>query len=231
MMTIIEVDGVNHEQLRVDSIHIFAGQRYSVVVKANQPVSNYWVRAKPNIGPTTFGGGLNSAILHYKGADMKDPQSISILSNPLNETDLCPLDNPGAPGGCDPADISYYLDIQFVKGKNMYTVNDVVFIPPTVPVLLQILSGAQSAKDILPEGSVYTIQPNKTVELIISGGVAGSPHPFHLHGHKFDVIRSAGSTAYDYKNPVRRDVVNTGVDGDNVTIRFKTDNPGPWFLH
>ena len=30
---------------------------------------------------------------------------------------------------------------------------------------------------------------------------------------------------------VRRDVVSTGVAGDNVTIRFTTDNPGPWFLH
>ena len=31
-MTIIEVDSVNHEALTVDSIQIFAGQRYSFVV-------------------------------------------------------------------------------------------------------------------------------------------------------------------------------------------------------
>ncbi|KAG6886948.1 hypothetical protein C0992_001529, partial [Termitomyces sp. T32_za158] len=192
--TIIEVDGVNHKPLTVDSIHIFAGQRYSVIVKANQPIANYWVRAKPNIGPTTFAGGLNSAILHYKGADKTDPETISTLSNPLNETDLHPLDNPGAPGGCGPADITYYLDIQLVK--DVYTINNATFIPPTVPVLLQILSGAHSARDLLPEGSVYVVPPNKTVELIIPGGVEGSPHTF-------DVIRSAGSTAYNYKNPVR----------------------------
>ena len=29
----------------------------------------------------------------------------------------------------------------------------------------------------------------------------------------------------------RRDVVNIGLAGDNVTFRFRTDNPGPWFLH
>jgi iron transport multicopper oxidase len=28
-----------------------------------------------------------------------------------------------------------------------------------------------------------------------------------------------------------RDTVNTGNTGDRVTIRFITDNPGPWLLH
>lgn len=49
--------------------------------------------------------------------------------------------------------------------------------------------------------------------------------------HTFDVVRSAGSTKYNYVNPVRRDVVSTGFLGDNVTVRFVTDNSGPWFFH
>ena len=54
-----------------------------------------------------------------------------------------------------------------------------------------------------------------------------------LTQHNFAVVRSAGSTAYNYRDPVWRDVVSTGTPdaGDNVTIRFSTDNPGPWFLH
>ena len=40
-MTVIEVDGVSHQPLTVDSLTIFAGQRYSVVVEANQTVVNY----------------------------------------------------------------------------------------------------------------------------------------------------------------------------------------------
>ncbi|KAF9256073.1 Cupredoxin, partial [Marasmius fiardii PR-910] len=31
--------------------------------------------------------------------------------------------------------------------------------------------------------------------------------------------------------PLKRDVVNAGTMQDNVTFRFQTDNPGPWFLH
>ncbi|KAJ7259961.1 multicopper oxidase-domain-containing protein, partial [Mycena haematopus] len=67
----------------------------------------------------------------------------------------------------------------------------------------------------------------------IPGGSIGAPHPFHLHGHNFHVVRSAGNSTYNYDNPVViRDVVSTGpATTDNVTIRFATNNAGPWFLH
>lgn len=44
-------------------------------------------------------------------------------------------------------------------------------------------------------------------------------------------MRAAGQSDYNFVNPPRRDVVNLGGASDNVTIRFKTDNAGPWFLH
>jgi iron transport multicopper oxidase len=69
--------------------------------------------------------------------------------------------------------------------------------------------------------------------VVISGilTVVIHKHPIHLHGHSFHVVRSAGSSTYNFDNPVIRDVVSMGEMGDNVTIRFFTDNPGPWFLH
>lgn len=40
--------------------------------------------------------------------------------------------------------------------------------------------------------------------------------------HAFSVVRSAGSSVYNYDNPVRRDVVSVGNGpNDNVTIRFE----------
>lgn len=45
------------------------------------------------------------------------------------------------------------------------------------------------------------------------------------------MIRVAGSTVYNFDNPIRRDVVSIGGGSDNVTFRFVTDNPGPWFMH
>jgi iron transport multicopper oxidase len=239
-MTIIEIDGQNTQPRTVDSIQIFAGQRYSVVVAANQPINNYWIRAAPNIpsfSNGTFTGGINSAILRYVGARIAEPTSVSTISNPLDENALVPLTNPAAPGPADP-NAAEVVKINLALGFNagQFTINNKSFpnLGPTVPVLLQILSGAQTAQDLLPAGSVYSLPPNKTIQLSLPANVVapiGGPHPFHLHGHAFSVIRGPGQTGYNFVNPPRRDVVSTGGATDNVTIRFRTDNPGPWFLH
>ncbi|KAF8911194.1 putative laccase 5, partial [Mucidula mucida] len=232
--TVIEADGVNTQPLVVDSVQIFAGQRYSLILQANQPAGNYWMRANPNLGPTGFDNAINSGILHYASAGNSNPTSVQSPSViPLLETNLHPLENPGAPGQpqVGGADVVLNLALDFDLDTFLFTVNGATFIPPTAPVLLQILSGASSATDLLPSGSVYVLPPNKVIEIVIPALAIGGPHPFHLHGHTFDVIRSAGSSSYNYNNPVRRDVVSTGVPGDEVTIRFVTDNAGPWFLH
>jgi iron transport multicopper oxidase len=92
------------------------------------------------------------------------------------ETELHPTENPGAPGGEQPADVQINLNISFDVSQLLFTINGVTgFLPPTVPVLLQILSGAQSATDLLPAGSVYTLPPNKVIEVSIPGGSPGFP--------------------------------------------------------
>ncbi|KJA21959.1 multicopper oxidase, partial [Hypholoma sublateritium FD-334 SS-4] len=238
-MIVIEVDGNNVQPLSVDSIQIYAGQRYSFILQANQRKANYWIRAEPNIGPTGFGGGVNSAILRYVGAPSVEPNTTQTPSTrPLLETNLHPLTNPAAPGPAVPAAksngevIAMPFNISFSFASLQFAVNNATFTPPTVPVLLQILSGAHTAQDLLPKGSVYTLPPNKVIEITIPGGSLGAPHPIHLHGHAFSVIRSAGSNVTNYNNPVRRDVVNSGSSTDDlVTIRFKTDNAGPWIMH
>ncbi|TFK34058.1 laccase [Crucibulum laeve] len=235
---VIEADGQSTTPVLADSLQIFAGQRYSVVLFANQPVKNYWIRAEPNVprGTPGFDGGINSAILRYAGAPSIDPTTTQKNSTrPLQETDLHPLRNPLAPGKpfVGGADVVLNIKHEFDFTTFQYRMNGVPFIPPTVPVLLQILSGAQAAQDLLPGGSIYALPRNKVIELSLPGtGLdQGGPHPFHLHGHTFSVVRSAGSTKYNFLNPVRRDTVNTGLADSNVTVRFVTDNAGPWFLH
>lgn len=109
-MTVIEVDGVNSQLVEVDLIPIYAAQRYSFVVgvfasssfvilivqqlHANQPVGNYWIRAQPSSGNSTFLGGLNSAILRYTGAPSVVPTtSPNSAPEQLNEFDLHPWES------------------------------------------------------------------------------------------------------------------------------------------
>ncbi|KAF9247021.1 laccase [Melanogaster broomeanus] len=233
-MTIIEADGIETLPVAVDSLLVFPGQRYSVVVTANQTVGNYWIRALSDQPGDTFDGGRNMAILRYKGAPAQDPTSLPgpyILS--FSESDLHPLIRPGVPGipEIGKADVNINIVPGFAAGA--YLMNNVTFVNPPVPVLLQILSGARHPTELLPNGSVYELPSHKVIELSFpnNGAAVGGPHPIHLHGHRFDVIRVAGNSTPNFINPVRRDVTSIGVAGDNVTIRFSTDNSGPWFLH
>ncbi|KAF9455291.1 laccase C [Collybia nuda] len=224
-MTVIEADGENTVPHEVDSVQIHAGQRYSVVMNANQPVGNYWVRANPSIGQG-FDGGRNSAILRYAGAPVAEPAPVPVPPprKPLREVDLHALTDPAAPGLPYPggADIVLNLVTGFSDGK--FTMNGYPFIPPSVPALLQIISGAKSTQELMPKGSYYELPRGKVVEVSLPGTAIGGPH-------SFSVVRSAGNDTYNFVNPVRRDTFDAGLGGSNATIRFVTDNAGPWFLH
>jgi len=239
VFTIIEVDGTNVQPLPlVDQIQIFAGQRYSFVLTADQPVNNYWIRAIPNAGSGTTDNGMNSAILRYAGATIADPTTSDTSGKkPLIETDLHPLvpiPVPGNPqlGG---ADHNIVLNISATQKEFAFTINDVTYQNPQLPILLQILAGVPVG-NLFPSGSIYPLKRGESVEVSIPQvsvlAADTGPHPVHLHGHSFHVIRSAGSHEYNYNHtPVMRDVVNIGGRDDNVTIRFQANNPGPWFLH
>ena len=271
-MTIIEVDGNEVDPVEVDSLLILAGQRYSVVITANQTAGNYWIRALSNVPNASFDGGQNMAILRYEGAPNQDPTSApGPYELSFDEGNLHPLIDPGAPGVPEigKADVN----IQLAPGINsaaLFTFNDVTYIPPTVPVLLQILSGARDASQLMPNGSVYVLPSNKVIELSFPNPAAAPGGPvcatfvqgyfmlilcgllfstlficmayviysiFFVSNetffqHAFDVVRVAGSNVTNFVNPVRRDVVSIGTSAtDSVTIRFVTNNPGPWFLH
>ena len=196
-MTIIEVDGNEVHPVEVDTIPILAGQRYSVVVTANQPPDSYWIRSASNMGgmtgmtemdrmdrmdgmdDPTFENGQNMAILRYKGASEQEPMSQpGPYELSFDEGMLHPLFNPGAPGipEIGKADVN----IQMFTGVNMdglFTMNDVAYVQPSVPVLLQILSGARHPSQLIPNGSVYELPPNKVIELSFPNPTAAHHYP------------------------------------------------------
>ncbi|KAJ7091633.1 hypothetical protein C8R44DRAFT_990402 [Mycena epipterygia] len=99
--------------------------------------------------------------------------------------------------------------------------------------VIGILSGATSVTDLLPTGSVFMLPANSVVELSIPGGSVAPP-PFHLHGHNFFVIKSAGNDTFNFDNP---DAVSTGSDTTSVPASivplhkshsFHSDNTTIW---
>jgi FtsP/CotA-like multicopper oxidase with cupredoxin domain len=240
-LTVIEADGTETAPETVNSIHILAGQRYSFVLNANQRADNYWIRALPNLGNGlngTFEGGVNSAILRYAGAPTAEPTSQQQSQTiPLDEANLQPAIANPVPGAANlqGADTTFTLELSVDASDLQHTkwfINNHSYVEPTVPVLLQILSGTTDPSQLMPNGSIYYVERNKTVQLNIQTGLIGGPHPFHLHGHSFWVVRGAESNTPNFDDPIIRDTVSTGLNENGfMSIRFRTDNPGPWILH
>ncbi|KAJ6481559.1 laccase [Mycena vitilis] len=277
---VIETDGIATEPLTVSSFLIHAAQRYSVVLKADAAVGNYWIRAPMTAQGTSKTLDKNNvkAILRYQGASLTDPNTSSAVvvarkngaddkttttsttkttstststtstaaststsnsggggggggggktAGPLQEYQLKTLIDPGAPGGDAPAD--HVIDLQFgTAGPGLWQINGLSYVPPTLPTLLNMINGGNMSANYTKAEHTFILQPNEVVELRIHGSANGITHPFHLHGHAFDIVQSA-SGPVNYKNPPRRDVI--GVEAGGVVIRFRADNPGPWFLH
>ncbi|KAG6913477.1 hypothetical protein DXG01_006550 [Tephrocybe rancida] len=145
---------------------------------------------------------------------------------------LAPLINPGAPGGSAPADRT--IDLQFGQdddGQTEWKINGIRYESPVIPTLLDIINNGYSTEaNFNISEHTYVLARDQIVDLVIHGSADGHVHPFHLHGHAFDVVQSQSGPA-NYVNPPRRDVVGVGSGGGTVIVRFKTDNPGPWFLH
>ena len=173
-LTIIEADGQLTEQHTVQQLRIFAGQRYSFILHANQDPGNYWIRARPNIGwgqlPSFDEGGINSAILRYAGADAVNPTS-QRHSSPtiLRESDLRALLNPAAPAG-----EVLQIPISFGFSGGAWRINGAAWGHPDSPVMVQVMSG-RPPSEILPEGAIRVLPKDTTVELVISGTSAGGP--------------------------------------------------------
>ena len=70
----IASDGNPFEKVYVESFNIFAGERFDFVLHANQPVGNYWVRAR-GMADCVVKKVRQVAILRYNGAAEEPPQA------------------------------------------------------------------------------------------------------------------------------------------------------------
>ncbi|KAF8491425.1 multicopper oxidase, partial [Gautieria morchelliformis] len=87
----------------------------------------------------------------------------------------------------------------------------------------------------------FVLQSNEVVELHVHSWDAGN-HPFHLHGHKFQVVyKSTDVTSDDpslnppvgpegQANPMCRDMIKVPSLG-TAFLRIRADNPGAWLFH
>jgi iron transport multicopper oxidase len=131
--------------------------------------------------------------------------------------------------------------------------NNITYTAQKVPTLYTVLT----AGNLSTTSAIYSEYTNPfilnhmdVIEVILNNNDTGT-HPFHLHGHNFQVIDRTpayGDDFYTYGDypepvpydphnhtafpqyPIRRDVVVLPPQG-SVVLRFVADNPGVWFFH
>ncbi|KAF9164890.1 laccase [Actinomortierella ambigua] len=173
-LTVIEVDGVSVLPLVVDKLRIDVGQRYSVVLNADQQINNYWMRAEMDTTCFSDPGKVDPlvlGILRYAGAlainPLVDPKTPVSAKLPLDQAALHPLfpvPTPGAPeaGG---ADFRAVLDLAYDDATFRWTVNGKSWKPDANATLLQVLNG-QTA---FPDRTVIQLPAaGKSVELEVN---------------------------------------------------------------
>ncbi|KAA8573678.1 hypothetical protein EYC84_005255 [Monilinia fructicola] len=129
------------------------------------------------------------------------------------------------------------------NGKPYAFFNNITYVSPKVPTLYTVMSAGNDAKNAVVYGEFthpFVLDYEQTIEIVVNNLDSGK-HPFHLHGHNFQVIQrsaedagtfnSTNTTQTSYPStPMRRDTVVLRPSG-HLVLRFQSNNPGVWLFH
>jgi iron transport multicopper oxidase len=118
--------------------------------------------------------------------------------------------------------------------------NNITYVAPKVPTLYSVLTTGEAATNAAVYGrdtNTFILEHGQVIEIVLNNNDAGK-HPFHLHGHNFQVVWRSEPDAgfFDANNhtefpavPMRRDTFMANPQG-NFVVRFRADNPGVWYV-
>ena len=211
-VTIVEVEGTYTDPFDTSNIWLNQGQRYTVLLKANN-IGCYYINVSSMSDPINILIGLTYDNLNCNGTNY-----ISNINNKFFNTSLLKnkyhvdLPKPNK-------NLSLVMTVKTIHGTGkLFVYNNNSFIFPTTPILLSYYLGTYIPNK---ETTIINIELNDVMDIEL---INDSPyqHTKHTHGHSFYVLNSV--------KPVMRDVV-TIESGERVTIRIVFDNPGVWLAH
>ncbi|KAJ1323451.1 iron transport multicopper oxidase [Microdochium nivale] len=257
-LEIVELDGVYTVPHKAAMIYLSAGQRCSFLLRTRAEATDNFAIVG-SMDTTLFDSmpeGLQYNVtghLVYAASQPLPPATPIAAFTPVDDTTLTPYDGmPLLPAPTRP-EHTIHLTVKMDNlgdGRNYAFFNNITYAPPRVPTLYTLLSAPASlARDPRIYGqhtNPFVLEQGQVVQIVLKNDDDGR-HPFHLHGHSFQVLyRSkededeeddgAGAGASVMKEsdyppvPMRRDTVVVWGGGE-VVLRFRADNPGIWLFH
>jgi FtsP/CotA-like multicopper oxidase with cupredoxin domain len=242
-------------------IDISLGQRYDVIIEADQAVGSYFLRAATQGAcPSTCDNtafGLANGIIQYKGAS----DSLPISTPSFNHGDVAGIcqDEPlaslvpvvsksagsstvfAAQASTLPAgELSTVATADDGAVFRWYLNGNTMDVNPGLPTLAQLAKVANATSNTTYSDAenvaIISQGANQWVYFVIQNEFF-APHPIHLHGHDFSLLgQGQGPFTPGQINTLNFDSPprrdTAMLAGQGYTvIGFETNNPGAWLLH
>ncbi|ETS74440.1 hypothetical protein PFICI_14306 [Pestalotiopsis fici W106-1] len=248
--TVIATDFVPVKSAPVDNIFLAVGQRYDLIIDADQDIDNYWFNVTMFPLTSLCGTSWNlspAAIFRYDGA----PDELPTIEGDLPEDAHC-QDSlefvPVVPRKADETTLlvdagnpEHQINVNLTFGTSLthptvWKINEsAINVNWDRPVLQYVL---ENDTDYPRTENLIFNNDEDTWTYWVVQNLGLLPHPMHLHGHDFLVVGSAAATNFtsdlsstlNYDNPTRRDVTMLPGNG-YLVLAFKADNPGNWLFH
>ncbi|BGP19389.1 ferroxidase fet3 [Rhodosporidiobolus nylandii] len=247
-MRVIEADGVDVEEYPVDTLTLAVAQRYSVLVTARNDTSQNFV-LHSNFDDTMFdtvpeGLQINyTATISYGEGNPTAPEETRDTLGLMDDHLMVPIEVVEQYKPTKSLELDVWFDAydNGVNRASMY--NNVTYTSPKVPSLMSMLSMGEDSLNVNVYGkqtAAQVLNASDVMDLMIINFDANA-HPFHLHGHTFQITRFAMDvTSNDTSlnpphtlgaaNPMRRDTIIVPAGGA-VNVAFEANNPGAWIFH
>lgn len=262
-MVIVEVDGVYVKPNTTDLIYVATGQRISVLVNAKEkdPGRNFALtqimdELMLDVVPPDLQLQWTHQVAYNREYSWPESIDLGDLENAAEEFYLQPLDNREL---YDDYDVQITFDVRMKNlgdGVKYAFFNNISYVDPKVPTLTTALTSGKLANDPRIYGdniNAYVFEKDEIVEIVLNNYDTGK-HPFHLHGHNFQLVQKSPAFHEDENfpeedqdkmtvpynesaplmdfpsHPVTRDTVLLEPNG-HLVLRFKANNPGIWYFH
>ncbi|KAH8695156.1 conidial pigment biosynthesis oxidase Arb2/brown2 [Talaromyces proteolyticus] len=255
-MWVYEVDGHYVEPHLVDTVKMYAGERYAVLVKLDQQPGDYTIHV-PDSGLTQVISAY--ATLRYKtsGRDRERPRIESALTyGGQNTSELVTLNRDHLPPyppltPAPKADVHHVLYTHRWHSPWQYTISGGGMYAEDRSAYAPLLYDTEQP-DALNESLVIRTRNGSWVDLVLQVGSLPDqpqefPHFIHKHTGKtwqvgagegiwnyssVDEAAAAEPSSFNFKNPNYRDTFVTSFDGPSwIVLRYQVVNPGPWLFH
>ena len=246
-MNVIMTDAAYVKQEMTYMLRITPAQRYDFLISCidrdngNFP---YLIGLDTNRDFTnaSLGVAWNKNFTGYLVMDpSKDLTKIDVVKEwkPADDSHFKPKDGAGVWG---PYNHLIELDFAFCLDSNGYPrscFNNLTYIPQNVPTLYTAATTGNNNTNpgIYGQVNPFVVKYGDIVQIVVNN-LDAAGHPFHLHGHHFQVLDRPRSGTGKWpkrdtnyaSSPVRRDTV--AVNGRSFAVlRFKADNPGVFLFH